>query len=665
MTSRLYLTTLLIAILSGVSIPVVGCAQNGTGESDGPGSGRVGSVSGNSEFIWNDERPIPVAREGSSIDFYTNMEKDQVIEESIKTGKLIFCYVSRYNEFHTEELESNLIADSSWGAEINERFIPWEVDFWLDPPTALDLAAGGGYAINRSFPSLPVILLLKPDEEEPDKFSVIECWEISDVPYFPLKCTEQSYSFENGLEYSPKDAEAIQTLDDLESADGTPFAYFRSHPGSIINPVSDMRFMLDMMGDYVDGDGMTGPDLLAYLTLKAFRTGKENPNIQKEINGWSEWNFTMCDTSFVSLNTCPTLAPALTTGSIMGVDIPDNLIGMALAAANEAGFPSGANEIFSELYSMVVDEDENFAGGFPAYLDVMNVISEFEMPEINPMELLLNRDAIDDLILDPPPSMGPRDIIWVNARVLTLWLELVKIDTGLWDTGMPNGQPAGDFVIDLSKEMLEDFENRLDLDNPDSINFADRTFLLRLYIELYQVTGDKVYFENAGKIAQSFPSDNSTHWFNPSYRPLYPDLALGLHYYGWLAGDADLRETAILITEQVPSFSQMAMGDANDAWLQYASDIVHSECFKIAIIGTLDDDTTIELQKAALTGWDPRKIVLVLDPVRDSELITSLGLESGSDIVAYLCIDDEDPVPVSDPEALSETLAGIELKMVD
>ncbi|MCK4720030.1 hypothetical protein KAU08_05205, partial [bacterium] len=457
-------------ILMVAGIP--GCSDD---SSDGIENNGV-NVSG-STFDWDAGHPIPVNREGSVIDFYSTTEKEEVINQSLETGKLIFCYLSKYDDFQTNEVESVFIANSRWGAEINRRYIPWEVDFWIDPTLALYLSSGGGHAVDRSPAWLPAIILLKPDEEDSDKFLVVECWKLSDIPYFPFKCTSGTYSYEQGMENSPKETEVGDALDAFETAEGLQFAYYRNPPNNILNPLSEMRWMLDLEVEYVDGDGRTGPDLLTYLALQELIDGKEFQNLPKEINQWAEWNFSMIDTNFISLNTCPTLDPSLSTGTIMGVDIPDNLIGMALAHSQDIDYPVNPGDMFDELYSMVVDEDGNFTGGFPAYIDSNFTLGAYDhvMPDVNPFELLFNENAMEDLLADPPPVFGPRDIVWVNARILTLWLQMVKFDAELKKLEMPNGQDAGEFLYELSAVMLASMEDLVNIDTPVDMNLADRT----------------------------------------------------------------------------------------------------------------------------------------------------------------------------------------------
>src|SRR4030042_5709746 len=94
-------TYVLIISLSIIAVFLAGCTQTGVQSATGAGGG---------SFQWAAENPVPLERENCPIEFFTTGQYDEVMEEASSSGKPIFCYVSKYEDYSTGEIESLVIS---------------------------------------------------------------------------------------------------------------------------------------------------------------------------------------------------------------------------------------------------------------------------------------------------------------------------------------------------------------------------------------------------------------------------------------------------------------------------------------------------------------------------------------------------------------------------
>jgi hypothetical protein len=187
------------------------------------------------------------------------------------------------------------------------------------------------------------------------------------------------------------------------------------------------------------------------------------------------------------------------------------------------------------------------------------------------------------------------------------------------------------------------------------MKLADKTYLLSALDELYQLTGDSLLLSRAGEIAATFTVETAQTWFDPRMYPMLPDLAIALHYYGWLAEDKPAKDAARYITDHLLNYGP-SLPVLDQVRLVYANEIVHSKCIHAAVIGAPDDPKIPDFLSAALEGWDPRKIAQALDPTTDAELIDAKGYSAQTSAVTYICIDDVCYAPCRDAAKIKETI---------
>jgi hypothetical protein len=52
----------------------------------------------------------------------------------------------------------------------------------------------------------------------------------------------------------------------------------------------------------------------------------------------------------------------------------------------------------------------------------------------------------------------------------------------------------------------------------------------------------------------------------------------------------------------------------------------------------VDDNLAGEMLREAHLNWDPRRVIQLLQPDTDSDLIAAKGLQAASNTIAYVCI---------------------------
>ncbi|MFH1676204.1 MAG: hypothetical protein ABIC40_04185, partial [bacterium] len=192
-----------------------------------------------------------------------------------------------------------------------------------------------------------------------------------------------------------------------------------------------------------------------------------------------------------------------------------------------------------------------------------------------------------------------------------------------------------------------------------SMKLIDRIAMLGLYNEIYQISAEPAYLKKAGQIASTFTIDDKEKWFEPFGAKYMADLAVALHHYRWLADDEDYGTLAKWLTERlIISLSQGFTG-SDIYYVAQAYQIVHSECIHLGVVAKSDDPVAQEMLKAALSGWDPRKIAQLLEPERDKDLIERKFYAVMDKPVAYTCIDDMCYPPVYTSDDMKKQMSEV------
>jgi uncharacterized protein YyaL (SSP411 family) len=88
-----------------------------------------------------------------------------------------------------------------------------------------------------------------------------------------------------------------------------------------------------------------------------------------------------------------------------------------------------------------------------------------------------------------------------------------------------------------------------------------------------------------------------------------------------------------------------------------ALDLFLNEPTRIAIVGPLQEPRSRQLLETSLRAYDPRKIVIPLDPETDRERLNRLGFTAEPQPRAYVCIGKTCYPPTNDPEEILQQLS--------
>jgi hypothetical protein len=576
-------------------------------------------------FAWDSVRRTPRWRMQSSIGWMK--DRQQAIEAARTSGKPILAYVSRYDSGLTGTIEAGILQDDTWAPVIKESFVPWEVEWWEDPALALEILGSD---------SAPALVALKVSPEAgSNELRRVDIWNGRQIVAFPL----------HGAVMPVPDIRTAQRLAAIASADWATLSS-PAPVGTEIDPDAFVASRLNEITANLASDGGLMPEEVQFVAFNALAYGTEAPGLTGQVSSWSS---------------------ELTAKSVDGLWLPDkafandlgwsidparNLLALECAPATGLQIQIAPDELNRKLKAFIELQDGNMGGGFPAFFDVRNTYMDGPA--------YMADDPVPPADVPLPftnAAMGPRDIVWVNARMLTLWLRLAALDGRFAEAGFPDTSAAAGFLpADLGP-----FVNAIltKAGEPDGMKFADKVYVLGMLNELYQYTADVEYLEKAGAIASTFPVDSAETWFDPKMFPLLPDLAMNLFNYGWLAEDEVARASAKYITESAIRFTAV-YPKLDGTRMAYAQMLVHSPSIHASVIAPEGDPQIAPMMRAGFeSGWDPRRMVQMLDPARDAQLIEKKGYTVMDQAVTFICIDTTCYPPSHDAQGIKETLAQV------
>ena len=88
-----------------------------------------------------------------------------------------------------------------------------------------------------------------------------------------------------------------------------------------------------------------------------------------------------------------------------------------------------------------------------------------------------------------------------------------------------------------------------------------------------------------------------------------------------------------------------------------ALDLFLNEPTRIAIVGPLQEPRVRQLLETSLRAYDPRKMVIPLDPETDRERLNRMGFTAEPEPRAYVCIGKTCYPPTTEPEELLQQLS--------
>jgi hypothetical protein len=585
---------------------------------DGP-SGNGGQVT-DTEFIWDTAIKTPRWRLESPVEWRGTGDMQSVFQEHADSGKPVLIYVSSIDNDLTATIEGDIFSADAWGPAINEKFIPWEVDRWVNPALAYDIAATT---------PLPAIFVAKlgtdPENDAHGDLVIVDSWFGSSLLSFP---------FHEGV-LPVDDPEAIALIDSY----GTSDEIYQSKPIMISSVFNKDSYVDDIVAEIqhkLDEGEAIYPEESLLLAFKHKAYGVEAEGLESHVNSWDEY---MAE-YFPNLGFMPedaygtgggwTITPSRTLYAVM----TSSILGMS---------PNLDSELSGWVEGSLSLEDGKSGGGFSPFYDIRNTYtagSEYIDDNSDP-------GSVESIDLGSTMT-GHRNLIWSNASILANLLKLANTDEefGSMQVG---GSMMREFLLKNASLIIKSAESQSD------ITLSDKIYLLDLYNQYYQATADIDVLNSSGDIAAGFKSENIDSWFNSDYFPLYSDFALSLHHYGWLAHDTDALDSAKAITDKCLDVSSM-YSYINQVKLAYAYDVVHSMSIHVSILGPPSDPISRELLQTSLKGYDPRKLAQILDPERDGELIKEKGYYPQPDIVAFVCLDESCYMPSKTSEEVLNTL---------
>ena len=577
------------------------------------------------KFNWDTTAREPRWRVHSDIEWYETADRAVVFNESRSSGKPILAYVSSIDSDLTLTIEDGIFPSDMWGAIIREKFIAWEVDRWVSPSMAYEIA---------EYTSPPGLYVLKPSQDKNSSdFQVLDSWTGQELLKFPLHA--EILPLQN-----PAATEAIDR-----------FAKSEYQPGmtGLINEriVEPDDFAAEKIEEILkklrDQEGIY-PEEALLLAYRNVYYGLETPGLIEHIIDWKDYR----EENFPEIAFLPNDAFLFKGGWAIDTD---RTLQAAIGAALLDQDMGISGTLADWMHQSVKLESGEDGGGFAPIYDIRGTYaSDFGYLDDNSIPDSGETYGYDDAV------PGPRYTVWANARAISSLIELARADEKFRDAALPDGGKAIELLMTEIHAMLPEMEKMAG--EPDSMPLEDKIYLMELYNDKYQFSGSIDLLQKAGAIASTFKVENSSKWFDRRMFPLLPDLALALYRYGWLAEDEDAREASEFIVETAVKYAG-GYGRTDNARLAFACDVIDAPSIHISILGPIDDDSSRDLLAVSLDGYDPRRIAQILDPERDAELIEAKGYYAMDDVVAFLCIDDACYPPVKESEELKETIAGV------
>ncbi|HDS29822.1 MAG TPA: hypothetical protein ENN67_02135 [Firmicutes bacterium] len=581
------------------------------------------------KFTWDTLSRAPRWRVDSPIRWKTTEDGYNVVSESRSTGKPIFCYVSRYDDDLTLTIEDGLFPADAWGNIIAEKFIAWEIDWWRNPYAAQKILG------DISPPAL-LVLKVNPDRQS-SEFRRVDSWSTRELLSFPLH--RGILPFDN-----PETAKAFERF---ESTDWNELQTAEIIPADGIEPDEYAKKRVWYLEERLASGLGVLPEEAMLLAFYGLAHGTVIDGLSSRVEGWRIY----ADEVPVDGIWLPN--DAFGTGSGWTIDVVRNLHAASTGLALEAPWPRTAHFTYLGLIRLITLDSGDFGGGIPHYYDIrgtFNARFDYLDDEVPSLDFPVER------FMEQIP--GPRDTVWANARALAWWLRLVKWSPDLAEYAFPPTDKVSDFIYRKAVSMTKSLARKAG--DIESMKLSDRIYMLDLYNEIYQLTGDVSFLESGSEIAATFPEEEIDDWYDPSMAAFMSDCALSLYYYGWLTEDEEARKTADAIIEKTVGYADLGMfGEMDRVRLAYAIMVINSKCIHVAVIAGVNDPAGRSLLKTGLKGWDPRKIAQILDPERDEELIEKKGYYPMDTAMAFVCIDDMCYPPESESEGLGKVIAEV------
>lgn len=593
------------------------------------------------DYNWEPHNSESFYRLNRNIKWFTTIDESQVVTASIESSKPIFCYISQYDFTMTYGLENSFISEINWESIIGNYFIPWEINFWEAPAKAFILAneSLGNQAYGIFYP--PCIIIMEPSYNNSIiEYSAVDFWDYLDIYNFPYHSDSNHNVGLSSPVNSPSSRTIVEYIQKLLSSEGM-LMNCSYDPLLITNDIGTLRERLSIDDDLLEDQIPLAPDYILYYSYQNLLTNSYSDIIRKEIESWMPfYNSIMTqniyDTSLIAGFESFFDSFYEATGNLY---ISRTLEFEICAHINNLAYPIDPSNLFIELRNMINVTEDSIIGGYPAYIDIIGTAE------------LINAGlmSVDNIL----PNMGPRDIVWVNSMILSKWIELILLDPVLKDVMVSENQNMNEFIIDDIPVFLEKMESHVSNSEVNEYNIMDLSYLFKLNMNMYNYTGDNKYLDKCSFYNELFSQENIESWFYPCAAPIYTDIITNLYYYNWLANDTSVSDEIRSLPLEALKYRSQLMTNIEDIQLLLTYDIVNSSCLNVIVLSQSDNVNGLKLVEAANEVWDPRKIVQILDPRRDSELINLKGLANYHAPIAVLLINKEVIGSTDDPLKLN------------
>ena len=175
---------------------------------------------------------------------------------------------------------------------------------------------------------------------------------------------------------------------------------------------------------------------------------------------------------------------------------------------------------------------------------------------------------------------------------------------------------------------------------------------MELAEELMQITARKLYDQEHGGFFDTVVDSNAPGFLSKPAKPLEDNSAAALvltklfHLTGKRAYNDQAEGTLKRFVEIYPQFGFMAAEYAT------AVDTFLNEPTTVRILGSIQKPGTKGLLAEAHRVYEPRKIIQVLDPKKDSETIAALGFTDTEQPTAYVCVGRACTAPIIEPKQI-------------
>ena len=274
-----------------------------------------------------------------------------------------------------------------------------------------------------------------------------------------------------------------------------------------------------------------------------------------------------------------------------------------------------------------------------------------------------------------PPYVDKHVYTNWNATMISSYLEASAVlgDASTRDFALKSLDRLLDVSYKKDEGMFHFYDGKPHLPN----QLADQAATASALTHAYECSGDEKYLDTAEKIIQlagtklydsehggffdTITGPTAPGFLSKPTKPLDENSSAALvllrlyHLTGELSYYKQVEETLKRFVEVYPSFGFMSAeyGLAVDAFL--------NEPTMIQIVGSTDRAETKGLLTEANKIYEPRKIIRVLNPDKDSALISARGYRVTDQPTAYICVGKACTAPITEPRQIAHELQSVSL----